>query len=83
MHQVDVEISVVVVVEQRDAAADHLAEVELTRHSVDVLKIKTGRDGRVDKRLGEAGLPRRPRLRRRLPHGGIPAGTAANRDRRQ
>ncbi len=51
LHQVDVEIAVVVVVEERHTRAENLRHVELTRHAIDVDEVDTGLGGAIDKPL--------------------------------
>ena len=69
LHQVDVEVAVVVVVEQRDARRHDLGLVEPAGHPVDVDEVEAARRGPVDEPLRFAGgrcrrvaLERRRRL---------------------
>ena len=48
LREIDVEVAVVVVVEERNAAREHLGEVELARHAVEVGKGQTGLGGAID-----------------------------------
>jgi hypothetical protein len=48
LHQIHVEVAVLVVVEERHARADHLGHVELTRHAVDVHEVEAGVRGAID-----------------------------------
>ncbi len=55
LNQVDVEVAVVVVVEERAAGAHDLAEVELPRHAVEMDEVETRGRGQVDEDLPGAG----------------------------
>ena len=62
LHQVDVEVAVVVVVEQRDAGRHDLRVVELAGHAVEVDEVETGRGVRpsvnhIASGAGLAGVP--------------------------
>ena len=48
LREVHVEVAVVVVVEKRDAARQHLGEIELARHAVEVGEGETGLGGAID-----------------------------------
>ena len=48
LHEIHVEVAVLVVVEERDAGADHLGHVELARHAVDVDEVEAGVRGAID-----------------------------------
>ena len=52
LHQEDIQVSVVVVVEQRDARSTDLGLIEPAGHAVDVHEGETGRFGTVDEPLG-------------------------------
>ena len=60
LHQVDVEIAVVVVVEQPHARAHDLRVVQLSRHPVEVHEIDPRRFGPIDEPLAGRWRGRRP-----------------------
>ena len=47
LHQIHVQVAVLVVVEERDAGRQHLGHVELTRHAVDVDEVEAGFPGAI------------------------------------
>src|SRR5205085_4900580 len=49
LREVDIEIAVVVVIEEGDAAPDHLGEVKLPGHAVEIREVETGRLRPIDK----------------------------------
>jgi len=75
LREVDVEIAVVVVVEQRDAAAHHFREIEIAGHAVEVGEVEAGCGGAIDEPVAIVRLRRSERARGRcVVSGTAPAG---------
>jgi hypothetical protein len=67
LHQVGVEVAVIVVVDQPDARRNHFGEIELARHAVEVRELQAGVVGPIGEPLAVAwfrigGTARRARL---------------------
>ena len=55
LHEVDVEVAVVIVIEQRDAGRHDFRIVELARHAVEVHEVEAGRFGAFSEPLNVRG----------------------------
>jgi hypothetical protein len=75
LRDVDVEIAVFVVVEQRHTGPHDLAEKELAAHPVDLHEVEPGLHGDLDERILDGGGDRRGRRRGRLGRRGAPGAT--------